>query len=152
MEAALVDSNILLRLLQPAHTQYTAAKSALAVLRSQRADLCIAAQNLVEFWAVATRPLANNGLALSPSLAVGEVRNLRNLFRLLEGEVGVADTWEKLMGQHPVIGKQTHDAHLAATMAVYGVRRLLTFNGDDFKRYARIELLSPETVTAQHGS
>jgi hypothetical protein len=65
-------------------------------------------------------PLANSGLGLSPSFAVGEIRNLRNLFRLLEGQVGIADRWEKLMGQYLVIGKQTHDAHRAATMGVYG--------------------------------
>src|ERR1035438_4900903 len=60
--ATLVDTNVLLRLLQPEHPQYAIASMALAGLRRQESDLCIARQNLVEFWAVATRPVAENGL------------------------------------------------------------------------------------------
>jgi len=36
--------------------------AAVAGLRQRNIDLCIVPQNLVEFWAVATRPVANNGL------------------------------------------------------------------------------------------
>src|ERR1022692_2783049 len=53
--AALIDTNILLRLLQPQHSQSSIAATAVAELCEQRADLCIAPQNLVEFWVVATR-------------------------------------------------------------------------------------------------
>ncbi len=39
-------------------------------------------------------------------------------------------------------GKQIHDANIVATMLVYGERRLLTFNADDFRRYGdRLELV-----------
>jgi predicted nucleic-acid-binding protein len=64
--ATLVDTDVLLRLLQPQHPQYSTAAKAVAELRQQRVDLCIAPQNLVEFWVVATRPVANNGLGMSP--------------------------------------------------------------------------------------
>src|SRR5271165_1466140 len=109
---ALVDTNVLLRLLQPLHRQYPMASAAVAELRKQGADLCVARQNLVEFWVVATRPLANNGLGMSPLTIAGEVRGLNGLFRLLEGKPGVAAVWERLAGQHLVSGKQAHDAHL----------------------------------------
>jgi len=39
-----------------------------------------------------------------------------------------------------------HDAHLVAAMQVYGLRTILTFNGDDFKRYPRIFVLNPASV------
>ncbi len=97
---------------------------------------------------VATRPLVNNGLGMSPLLIAGEVRRLRNLFRLLENVPGIADEWEKLVTQHLVSGKQAHDAHLVAAMSVHGVRRLLTFNGEDFKRYQSVEIIVPDSVLA----
>ena len=50
----LVDTNILLRSLHPEHPHYAIAQDAIATLR-RRDMLCIAPQNLIEFWAVATR-------------------------------------------------------------------------------------------------
>src|SRR5271165_6927609 len=98
MAVTLVDTNVLLRLLQPQHPQYSLAAAALAKLRDQGADLCIARQNLVEFWVVATRPVVNNGLGMSPLMIAGELRALNGLFRLLEGKPGVAGAWETLAG------------------------------------------------------
>jgi predicted nucleic acid-binding protein len=108
MAVTLVDTNVLLRLLQPQHRQYSIASAAVAELRKQQADLCIAPQNLVEFWTVATRPPINNGLAMSPLAIASEVRSLDGLFRLLEGRSGVAAAWEQLVGKHLVIGKLAH--------------------------------------------
>jgi len=39
-----------------------------------------------------------------------------------------------------------HDAHLVAAMQVYGLQKILMFNGDDFKRYPRITVLNPASV------
>jgi len=36
----------------------------------------------------------------------------------------------------PTRGRRIHDANIVATMLVYGVRRLLTNNTDDFVRFA----------------
>jgi len=56
----LLDTNILLRgLIVVIHT----VRRALIMLRRQGMQPCLAAQNLVEFWAVATRPVDANGLA-----------------------------------------------------------------------------------------
>ena len=142
----LADTNVLLRLLQPEHPQYQIAAMALAGLRRQESDLCIAPQNLVEFWAVETRPVKENGLGLSPLTTAGEVRVLRDLFRVLEGKPGIAEAWEKLVSGHLVSGKQAHDAHLVAVMNVHGVRRILTFNGADFRRYGSVEVIAPSSI------
>jgi predicted nucleic acid-binding protein len=143
MAATLVDTNVTLRLLQPQHPHYPIAVTALTKLRGQGADLCVAVQNLVEFWVVATRPLVNNGLGLSPLTVAGEVRALQGIFRLLEGKTGVAATWERLAGQHLVSGKQAHDTHLVATMQVHSVTDILTFNVPDFSRFPGITVLDP---------
>jgi predicted nucleic acid-binding protein len=49
-----------------------------------------------------------------------------------------------------VIGKQTHDAHLAAIMQVYSVTGILTFNAGHFRRFPGVGLLDPEQVSASH--
>jgi hypothetical protein len=91
MASVLVDSNVLLRSVQPAHPQFSVASAAIDDLLRRNIDLCVARQNRVEFWVVATRPLANNGLEMNPVMVAGEIRKLRKVFRLLEGVPGVAD-------------------------------------------------------------
>ncbi|MFN6495972.1 MAG: hypothetical protein RMX65_002850 [Nostoc sp. DedQUE01] len=44
---------------------HTDARRAFVTLRKQNEKLCIIPQNLIEFWVVATRPLASNGLGLT---------------------------------------------------------------------------------------
>jgi len=82
---------------------------------------------------------------MTPSTAIPESAT-RSVFYLLDGAAGIADAWTKLVSHHLVSGKQAHDAHLAAAMGAYGVQQLLTFNGDDFKRYPGIIVLHPAQV------
>ncbi len=76
------------------------------------------------------------------------MRALRGLFRLLEGEAGVAGAWEEIAGKTLVSGKQAHDAHLVAIMSVYAVTDILTFNLPDFRRYSGINVLDPAQFAA----
>jgi predicted nucleic acid-binding protein len=57
-----------------------------------------------------------------------------------------ADPQRWLLVAHVVSGVQGHDARLVATMHVYGVPHLLTFNGDDFRRYAGITAVHPQDI------
>jgi predicted nucleic acid-binding protein len=52
----LIDSNILLRILQKKHPQHETAATAIEFLVSKGQQISIAPQNLVEVWVVATRP------------------------------------------------------------------------------------------------
>ncbi len=133
----------------PSDPHYQLVTTTLAKLKQDREVLCVAPQNLVEYWVVATRPRENNGLGMQPDAAVAEIQRLRNAFHVLEGLPGVSDTWETLVGKHSVLGKQAHDANLVATMLVHGVKRLLTFNGADFKRYDAVEVIEPAQVAQQ---
>lgn len=47
---------------------------------------------------------------------------------------------------HRVRGVQVHDAHLAAVLEAHGVKHLLTFNTQDFKRYSSLTAVCPEEV------
>jgi predicted nucleic acid-binding protein len=49
--------------------------------------------------------------------------------------------WDRLVmlsRRYPFAGRQVHDANIVATMLAHGERRLLTFNGGDFRRFARL--------------
>jgi len=47
-----------------------------------------------------------------------------------------------------VQGVKVYDARLVATMSVYSVGGVLTFNAADFKRYSNIAALHPSSVLA----
>jgi hypothetical protein len=78
----------------------------------------VVTQNLIEVWAVATRPVGNRGLGMRPANAADEMRKLRSIFYLLDGTAGVADAWEHLVSNYLVSGKQAHDEHLVAAMCI----------------------------------
>jgi hypothetical protein len=50
------DTNILLRIAEPAHPMHAETLNALAALRTTGASVSIIPQNVIEFWNVATRP------------------------------------------------------------------------------------------------
>ncbi len=61
MATYLADTNLLLRLADPATPQHVIATESLARLFRQGDEVFLTAQNFIEFWAVATRPLDANG-------------------------------------------------------------------------------------------
>jgi predicted nucleic acid-binding protein len=139
----LVDSNILLRSMQPHHPHCTFAENAIAALRLRNETLCLAPQNLIEFWSVATRPENENGLGMTPAMAAEEVAKMLRLFRLLPAVPEAFQKWQQLVVSLGVSGKQAHDTHLVAFMQVYSVSNILTFNGGDFQRFPGITVLNP---------
>ena len=142
----LLDTNILIRLAQPAFPLHTTALDAVAELRRRGEFPCIVPQNLYEFWAVGTRPAAQNGLGLTPAQVQAEHARLKGLFTLLDDTPTIFPRWEQLVAQHQVIGKNTDDARLVAAMMVHGISRILTFNVGDFQRYPGIAVLDPRQV------
>lgn len=143
--AVLVDTNILLRISQPDTAHTTIAERALNALRIQNEELCITSQNLVEFWAVATRPVKENGLGFTVEQAKGQMLALKQLFTLLP-EAPLQSEWERLVTTYRVSGKNSHDARLVAAMMVHGTRSILTFNVQDFVRYSGITVLDPRLI------
>lgn len=121
-------------------------ENALAKLRGRAEILCIAPQNVVEFWSVATRSPGENGLGMSASRAWTEIAALLRLFHLLPYRQDALEAWRGLVTAHNVCGKQAHDAHIVAMMQVHSVASMLTFNDGDFKRYPGITVLNPADV------
>jgi predicted nucleic acid-binding protein len=146
----LADTNVLSRIAQPGHPLHQVALDALDYLKHAGDELCIFPQNLVEFWAVATRPLVSNGLDMTPAEAEAELVRIKKMFRLIPDNSAIHARWEGLVIQHAVRGRNAHDARIVATMIVHGLGSILTFNGSDFKRYPGITVLDPND--AAHGT
>lgn len=115
-------------------------------LTTQGHTLVIVPQNLYEFWVVATRPVANNGLGRSAAETAADIAYLRRLFTLLDDVPAIYPAWERLVTAHAVLGKTAHDARLVAAMLTHGVTHMLTFNGADFRRFAAVTVLTPAGV------
>ena len=118
-----------------------------SILATRRDELHVIAQNLIEFWAVATRPISNNGLGLTIVQAEQELTKLKALFNILPDTPDILPEWESLVLRYQVIGRQAHDARLVAAMKVHNLTHLLTFNDSDFKRFTEITVGNPQNVT-----
>ena len=81
--SVLVDTNVLLRRTQPDHPSYTLAVESVAKLLAAGDPVYFTLQNVTEFWNVATRPAANNGLGLSVALTLSEVEKIERLLTVL---------------------------------------------------------------------
>lgn len=134
--AYLIDTNVLLRSVDPNHPMYDDATNAISVLRNQEETLCIVPQNLIEFWNVYTRPANKNGLGHTAEEAEAEIKRLKAFFTVRADTASIYDQWERLVVQYQVKGVNVHDARLTAAMLVHGLTHILTFNVEDFNRYA----------------
>lgn len=141
----LVDTNILGRFSQPDHPDHGVVVAVLKSLGSG-SDLHLIPQVLYEYWTVATRPGEVNGLGFSCEETAVRVTDFIRLFPLLRDERRVFDIWQKLVVDKDVKGKLSHDARVVAAMEKHGISHILTFNGKDFKRYARIEVIDPHEI------
>src|SRR5258708_1658374 len=119
---SLVDSNILIRWVQPADPDFPLVEVALASLARTGAVLCYASQNPGEFWNASTRPVERNGIRLSPSEIDRRARRFESPLRLLPDSLAVHEEWPITL-DYGVSGVQVHDAHLVAAMRVHGVKK-----------------------------
>jgi predicted nucleic acid-binding protein len=143
----LVDTNVLLRSVQKFHPMQSDADRAIIQLLLHNPEaVYVLPQNLIEFWAVATRPRIQNGLGLSIDETASQIADFKSIFMLLPDADAIFQEWERLVREHQVVGKQVYDARLVAAMSVHNLTHLLTFNTADFKRFSEITAVSPTTL------
>lgn len=142
----LADTNILTALVKRQSFQYLNVRHALTTLRKRGDKICIVPQSLIEFWAVATRPVDVNGLGLDSVKASLEVRKFKRYFILYNESANIFNEWEKLVVKYKILGKNVHDARLVAAMVEHQIETLITFNHQDFKRFDEIKVISPSDI------
>jgi len=138
-----VDTNILLRSIQPKSAHHSAANLAIESTLKAGHVICVSSQIIYEFFAVATRPEAENGLGLSHCEADSQLEAFLSHMIVFYDSAEVTHLLRKLVVDYQITGKKIHDARIAATMISAGVRKIYSFNSTDFKRFADIEAISP---------
>jgi predicted nucleic acid-binding protein len=146
MSRFLADTNLLLRLSDAAATLHPIAAQSLAVLFGRGDEVFITAQNLIEFWAVATRPLEANGFAWDTQRTQGEIAGFRQRFPFLPDTAQVFESWLQVVVSSSVSGKRAHDARLAAVALAYSLDGILTFNTADFLSFSGIHTFDPRSL------
>lgn len=152
MATYLADTNLLLRLADPASPQHAIATQALARLFRKGDEVFLTPQNFIEFWAVATRPVDANGFGWNSERTAREVIELQKRFPLLPDSPDIFTRWLDLVKQLPIHGKRVHDARLVAVSQAHGMEHLITFNTSDFAAFKlAVSLIDPNSLVNPPG-
>ncbi|MGD9720083.1 MAG: type II toxin-antitoxin system VapC family toxin [Pirellulales bacterium] len=147
--AHLLDTGILLRLVDQRDPLHERVVQAVAALAQQNEELFTTTQNIAEFWNVATRPVSANGLGLTGANVVELLQSIiePTCGILIEAELLYSE-FKRLGQKYGFGGKQAHDARLIAMTLCWGIETILTLNERDFRPY-RAEGIVIETPTPQ---
>jgi predicted nucleic acid-binding protein len=145
----LVDTNVLLRLLNRTDPEHKAIRTAFRVLKGRGDSLVTGSQNLAEFWNVCTRPAtARGGYGLSGVETAKRLAILERIVTVLPDSPMAYTAWKGLVVKYDVKGVQVHDAKLVALMTAYGLTQILTLNAGDFSRYSEVTAFTPAAIAA----
>jgi predicted nucleic acid-binding protein len=137
-----VDTNVLIYATNESSPWHGLANAALQKARQLGIELVISTQVLREYLATATR-LNATGSGIPLMNIFENLQTFQREFTVVEDTRSVAAVLENLARSVAVAGKQVHDANIVAAMQVYGIRHLLTNNGDDFARFAQFIIVVP---------
>jgi len=141
----LLDTNVLVRVTDRNDPMCQVCRHAVGNLRRQHEDLILVPQVLFEFWAVATRPPAANGLGMNAQNASAWIYYFQRQFAVLPDHSLLLQSWHTLVKTHQITGFRAHDARLVAAMQTHAIDRLLTLNPDHFQGFP-ITLLDPASL------
>lgn len=101
---------------------------------------------LIEFWAVATRPMAANGLEWDMARASAEVPALQERFGFVAEQPALFERWWELCKEQRPSGKRAYDIRLLAVARASGITHILTFNVADFPTNAGVTIVHPRDL------
>ena len=146
MTTYLLDTNVVVRLLEPSAPEHKLVVETIRRLLVDGHALVLAPQVLTELWVVATRPVDVNGFGWTPGKTADAITRLRGQFPLLDEGLGTFERWFALVEGAGVRGKRAHDARLAALLLANGLTQILTLNVADFEGLPGIQAVHPSTV------
>ena len=142
-DPAFVDTNVLVYANQRNSKHHAEAVALLDRIGQEGATLWISRQVLREYLASVTWPQGSDP-ALPMAIALERVSSFAERFEMAEDGPEVFRKLLGLLAGFPTGGKQVHDANLVATMLAYGIKRLLTFNAGDLRRFSPVvEVIAP---------
>ena len=143
----LADTNILLRFISPCDPNHLLVRDGLHSLLKGGELVGYTSQNLVEFWNVCTRPTtARGGFGLSVEETDTRAKVVETHLTFLPDSEAVHHQWRRLVVFYGVSGVQVHDTRIVAAMQIHKITHLLTFNGNDFKRFSEITVVHPSEI------
>ena len=137
-ERSFVDANILVYAASPAMPQHQASR---ALLESAK-PLCASPQVFAEFYSVVTSPRRVTA-PLSPEEAGDFIAAVLPRMEMLAVDEPAVRRWVELAMKHHVSGADVFDLQLIATMLENGVRRIYTYNADDFTSFSELTVETP---------
>jgi predicted nucleic acid-binding protein len=137
--ACVVDTNVLVYSTVSGNPWYQQAREWLAALQLEGRDLCVTTQILREYMVVLTRGDVFEKL-FSVDQVLVQIHALLPEFTVLDEPLTASELLRALVQRHQIRGKNIHDANIVAVMLAHSVRRLATFNSDDFQRFDEIVL------------
>jgi predicted nucleic acid-binding protein len=107
-------------------------------------DLCISPQTISEFFAVITDSKRVENPRTQKE-AITEIKKYLQSKRILKIYPGpeTSNTMVDLLERYPVKKQEIFDLQLVATMLSNRVKRIFTFNREDFLKFADIEVMEP---------
>ena len=147
--SSLLDTNVLLRVAHKNDPLRQVSLAAIRTLWTSREPLYDTPQILAEFWNVWSRPAsARGGFGLSPRETERRAKIIEHYLDLLPDSLATYLEWRRLLVTHTISGVAVHDARIVASMKVYSVHQLVTFNVDDFQRYRDISVITPQALSS----
>lgn len=133
----MLDTNVLLAATDRRRKEHQDALTIVQEWPENGTALYLSGQIVREYLAVATRPMAQNGLGMDQASALSNARGFQDRMTVLADDDAVLDRLYFLLTNVTCGGKQVHDANVVATMLAHGIGSIITANLDDFARFTR---------------
>jgi predicted nucleic acid-binding protein len=141
-ELALVDTNVLVEATFSGTAHHAAARAIVERAKERTGAMCVLPQIVAEFYSIVTdarrvKPVKTPAEALA---AIDAYLSLPGM-TLLPVPADVVSRLTELLRRRPVRGPEVYDVQLVAGMLGNGIRRIYTFNRDDFTPFDELEVL-----------
>lgn len=135
-----LDTNILAYVSNTKSPQH---KAALEIFRPSETEiLCVSSPVLAEFYSYVTNP-SILVIPLDSKSAIQRIKRICQMphIRVLATPEDLFERWLILLEQKPVINGGIFDLIHIAIMLAYGIKKIYTFNVDDFSWCSEIEVI-----------
>ena len=135
-----VDTNVLLAATDRSRDHHEAATR---FLNEEVRRLAVCPQVVREYLAVASRPVAVNGLGLSCEDAVANVEQFLEGLEVLAEGPATTRSLMNLVVTCPSVGNQVHDANVVAVALAHRAVAIVTDTARHFARFAHMVVVEP---------